>query len=1309
MDDSKRRIKKAALLLVPVLILGTAMFLLRGPNVSNALKKMVLPELELMLGRRVIAQRIYLNIFPLYIEARGLKVFDDKGERVMVSERVKAYMNISGLFSRRLIIRRLVIKGPDLILSKDKADEIAVNIEKYLAETRPDALKVKVLAVEIQNGGAALSDESRGISVGVRGFDGEGIIGDTQKIRAAAPKVTIKKEGLPEASLDVAVAMLIRDGAVEIKRLTVESSGSRIESSGEFGGESARFKLDLSLLFGTLKKMFNLRRDGEGSLSVSGMITYARKKAHLDLKLKGSFHIQTLMELIEVKERVEGFLEAEGTVKGPIDNLTGKGTAELRTGNLFDVDVDSLKANVSYSNGKMTFSDGAGRFYKGSAKVNASISLPVVDYYTLNIEFSDVESGPLFKLIGWDPGVQSGRVWGTLIQAGSSFNPEGTFQYKSSATGNNVLGRISEVSGGYSMKGQLVTLSGLKLNTGLSDAIMNGTADLEKKYLEMDGVFKTRDIRDLSSPYYTDFFGTGIFEGKIAGPFGDPVVSGKVRVDKPRLRQYAADTLSAEIRYRMSNLVVKDMSAAGAGDSYTMNGTIFFRNAKELFELGDPEYDLNGSVRNADLGNFARLFYDDFEGKGLFRTDFEIRGRQLKPDVRGRAVIDKGTLYGLPFDKASLGWTYKDSMLYISDARVHRGKSVITVDADMDQDGKMSLKAASEKIYLSDLLGREIKGDAVFNARVSGGGTIDRHSFVLKADMIEGRFRDKPVGGGTVSAELKDRAFSARASLMNNRITVVARGRLEKEVPWEADVNIQSGRYDQLISAFLKDVPEDLILSMNGTLMMRGDRKNMSASAVMKQLNLSMYGYSFTNESEIKLDLHNGDLRFERIVMRSGSTSLRMDGRLDIGRKYGIVIEGTSSLSPFKSLSSKIGSLKGDAEFSLNITGDWERPMINGGVNVTNGGFSLKEYPYRISSLNGYLSLENDRVTLEKLTGSLGGGTVDLSGVLYLKKFAINRFYVEAAMKNISATPSSDINVNFDGEVLYKGSLSDQIISGDIKINRARYKQRIEWKSWLLKTKKVEKIKSEISGLEKAALNLRIVGRENISIDNNVARAEVTADLLLRGNIFRPVLYGRIESKEGTVYFRNNEFRILHASSDFSDPNRINPIIQIAAETVVKGYKIKMNLEGRLNQFNMSLSSDPVLKEMDILALLTLGQTGGQLKGLEGGVGAGEATAFVTGKLQDVVEERLKSITGLDRFQVDPHLSRTTGAVEPRVTVSKRLLGEKMFVTYASAVGSAEEQIIKLEYFINKNVSLVGVRDERGIMGGDVQFRFEFK
>jgi translocation and assembly module TamB len=283
-------------------------------------------------------------------------------------------------------------------------------------------------------------------------------------------------------------------------------------------------------------------------------------------------------------------------------------------------------------------------------------------------------------------------------------------------------------------------------------------------------------------------------------------------------------------------------------------------------------------------------------------------------------------------------------------------------------------------------------------------------------------------------------------------------------------------------------------------------------------------------------------------------------------------------------------------------------------------------------------------------------------------------------------------------------------ITGDIRINKARYREAVEWRTWLLTAKAIEKPKSEMSVFEKAELNIRLSGSENITVDNNIARGPIRIrDMIIKGTVSNPILFGRLESNDGYIYFRNNEFRIIHASADFTDPHRIKPILNLTAETSMKGYTIRLNLEGETDRFNLSLSSDPPLEEVDILSLLTVGQLGKQTKGLEGGIGAGTATSFITGKQQDIIEERVRALTGIDRFQVEPYVSKLTGTVEPRVTVSERLIGDKVFVTYTTSIGSTEEQILKVEYLLDRNISLIGTRDERGSVGGDVKFRFEFK
>ncbi|MEW6109280.1 MAG: translocation/assembly module TamB domain-containing protein [Nitrospirota bacterium] len=1307
--DNPERIKKLPCIIALALLIGIAIFFLRGPYISNALKKIILPELELASGKNIIAKKIYINIFPLFIEAKGLKVFDENGERIIYANRVKAYIDLSGLLNRNIKIRRLVIKEPEITADRKQIEEILKNVKTYLEKERETPIKVKVIAVEVQHGRTDLRDDAVKTASGIKEINGEIILSETPRIRASAREIKITKEGWPEIKWDADVILVLKDGTVQINRFIISSLGSSLTASGEYREDTLNLKTTIKMMLASIKNIFKLQKSGEGNIRAAGEIKYAGKTVLLDLKLEGRFYLQTLMELLKVKEKIEGLVDVNGEIKGPINDITGKGAATLHQGNLFNVEADYLKCEISYADGEMKFSGGESRLYNGQAKASASIRLPVVDFFTLDIDFLNVDSTPLFKLIGWDPGIQKGKVRGRLQSAGKEFNPGGWFVYKNTVDGKDVLGRIKDISGNYNLNGSLLSLSNVQLSTGMSDMSVNGQIDIDKEMLNLDGVVNTKDITDISSPYYKMISGKGNFTGKISGFFKDPIISGNIKVYNPVIENYEAGMLDADVDYRKDILKIKELALKAHDELHKLDGSISFKKAKELFDLSNPEYKLNVSLKNADLEKFAKIFYADFSGTGRVSSELKIGGTGGNPTVKGASVVSKAVVYGVPFDSSSFEFSYKDRELNFAQMKIKKGKSLLNADASIDTKGNFSFKAASDRIMLSDMVQKPIQGDITFSLVSEGHGTFDNPAILVDAKMISGTLKGRHIGSGSIKASIKNRDISAKAGFIDRKINITANGKFTKEMPWDARIDIQTGRYDFLVTSFLKDVPEDLILSLNGAVEMHGDRRHVFASSSIKHMILSMYGYSFTNEKEIKVDLKDREVQLHTISMRGGNTTLNISGGFEIGKQYNLVLEGTSALSPFKSLSKKIGHLKGDAELVLSITGDWDTPKINGGLTLSNGAFGLKDYYHRISSLNGYLYIDNDKVVLQKLSGKLGGGGVDISGILYLKKFSFRRFYVEAKLDDISTSISNDFSVNFGGNILYKGTPASQIISGDIIINRARYRERVEWKSWLLKTRTTEKYKAEISNLEKAELNIRIAGKENIYIDNNVARATLTADTVLRGTIYRPILFGRLESKEGTVYFRNNEFRVLNASADFADPNRINPIIEIAAETVVKGYKIKMNLEGQLDHFNMSLSSDPPLKEMDILALLTVGQTGGELKGLEGGIGAGEATSFVTGKLQDVIEERLKAITGLDRFQIDPYVSKNTGAVEPRVTVSKRLLGDKVFVTYTSAVGATEEQIIKLEYYMGKNVSLIGVRDERGILGGDIRFRFEFK
>jgi translocation and assembly module TamB len=301
------------------------------------------------------------------------------------------------------------------------------------------------------------------------------------------------------------------------------------------------------------------------------------------------------------------------------------------------------------------------------------------------------------------------------------------------------------------------------------------------------------------------------------------------------------------------------------------------------------------------------------------------------------------------------------------------------------------------------------------------------------------------------------------------------------------------------------------------------------------------------------------------------------------------------------------------------------------------------------------------------------------------------------------------------GDLYYDGNASEQSLTGDVTIKRARYDKRVEWKSMLVDIGKglYQKKKTEVAWIGDTQINIRFHGKDSILLQNNLAKIPLDVDMFLRGTVNQPQLLGRVEARKGSVYFRKNEFKILHASADFVDPNRMNPVLDIQAEIRVRDidqeYRIRLAVSGTADRAVVTLLSDPPLPDSDILTLLALGKTGTELKGKESGVGMSEAASFATGQFQDIFESHARSLTGLDRFQVDPYVSKSDTSV-PRVTMGKEIVQDKLYVTYSSNVGSTTpEQIFRIEYILNRHFSLVGERNELGNTGADIKYRFEFK
>lgn len=1326
--------RKIILITVFALCFGLVLYASRGPNISNALKKKILPELESMTGNKFISQSIIINIFPFALEMKGVKAFDGNGERIFTASRIKAHIGLMGLLRKEMLINRLVIKNADIKADRDQLDAIIKNAKKYIAEGQKFPLKLVLKAIDIKDAALLFSDAS--FKLNMTGLNTDILLSKNTRLRFLSKETTFTLKGIPESNAMVQGILQLKGEQIEIESLRLFTHNSELKTAGSLGFEKLNGELqtEIRLVVETVKKLFGLKKNGDGQVYAKGIIRLDGLKSlaenvFVDLKLKGDFYLETLMELLGVKEKLKGYLNFKGGLSGHLNNLKGNGTAELKKGNLFDVDIDSVKCNVSYANKELLFTGGKAHLYNGTASAEAVIRLPYVDYYSFKVNAKDINSKGVFKLIGWDPDISPGTISGVIASSGASFNPAGSFHYQSRSKSGNILKRINEIKGEFNTLDDETRFENISISTGMSNLSAAGSINVALGRLNFTAKGTTTNINDVASPYFTALSGPAEFSSSVYGTFNNPAVSITINSDNPVLSTaalgdsfgpgtYNLDSIKGTVTYSKNLLAITKLSAKYLNEEIIGKGNIHFKKARTLFDVNDPDYELSLSANNIDIRTFSEILKYKRELHGKLDADFKITGKPEYLKIAGvfqAADLSLNNKYSV--DKVEGNAVFADKKFFFDGINIKKGQAIVNLTGMLSLDQHFSINASGQKISILDTVPENIKDKLkanflqelmLSNVRVRGDGDFNNPNIEVTGDISGGTYRGQSFGKGSIHAALRGKDMALNARLLDGKMSVKAEAQLKGTTPWTLNVDLLPARYDFIIAGFLKNVPDDLFLNLSGKVNASGDSDHISAVARISKAHLYSYGNAFANNKDIVATLEDKKLSIERFSMKSDNSEFTVGGNIFIGKSYALLFEGTSALSPFKSFSKTIDVLRGNSSFVFSVSGDWDNPKINGGMDVSNGTLGFKNIPYRLTSMTAYFYIDENRIVVENAAAKLSGGDINVHGTAHIQGFSLKKFFLESTLRRITASVSKDFWVNFDGNLYFHGTPESQSIVGDIGIRRARYSERIEWKSWLLKAREKDLPKPESTKLDRINLNVKVSG-SNILIDNNIARTTMIMDVLLKGTIGQPILLGKVETREGFVYFRNNQFKILKTNVDFSNPNSIRPYFDIVAETRVTNYKIRLSLDGYVEQFNLSLSSDPPLEEADVFSLLTVGYVGKNTKGLEGGIGAAEATSFITGKLQDVMEERLKTVTGIDRIQIAPYVSKSTGTLTPRVTVAKRLLGDKLYATYTTSIGTVDEQIWKLEYLLSENASLVGVRDEKGGLGGDIKFRFEFK
>ena len=234
----------------------------------------------------------------------------------------------------------------------------------------------------------------------------------------------------------------------------------------------------------------------------------------------------------------------------------------------------------------------------------------------------------------------------------------------------------------------------------------------------------------------------------------------------------------------------------------------------------------------------------------------------------------------------------------------------------------------------------------------------------------------------------------------------------------------------------------------------------------------------------------------------------------------------------------------------------------------------------------------------------------------------------------------------------------------------------------------------------KIRMDIHITSSPQLDFQNSYAKLAGTVDLTVRGTIAEPTVLGRVQITDGSATFGGTQYQLQRGDIYFTNPVKIDPVIDLDATARVENYDITIGVHGTANSLKPTYRSEPPLSEADIFNLLALGQTQeeAQISSQQLQQAGTDPTtnALLSGALNATVSSRVSKLFGGGSVKIDPAFVGTLGNTGARITVQQQV-SRQISVTFATNVNSQAQQLIQVTYALNENQSLVATRDETGV------------
>ena len=788
------------------------------------------------------------------------------------------------------------------------------------------------------------------------------------------------------------------------------------------------------------------------------------------------------------------------------------------------------------------------------------------------------------------------------------------------------------------------------------------------------------------------------------------------------------DALSTAVQYSSNHFAAHNGSLIHGHTTARFDASATLTNGR--FPETAP-FTLHFDARNADVAELAQLAGVARPFAGTLDMSATISGTQANPHGDGQLEINNGMAYGVavPLLKSDLRLADSELQFNNIDASAYNAPLSGSAAVSMSNLGRSNVGRSNTQFRLN-LSGRNldlarfprlqtsrITADGVADFTVRASGTPEQPSLEAHVHLKDLALDKERAGDFYVDAVTHGRQLDLNAHSDFDKADLTILGTVGLDEDFPADLNLAFHRLDadSLLRIYLPGKITGHAL-LEGTLHLRGPLRtprDLKADAELQSLNFEVAHQPIHSVGPIRFEVANQVLLVENLHLAGSGTDFTAHGRAHLAgaQELDIRLDGSVNMMLWKSLNPKILA-RGTLGVNLNAGGTLSQPALQGRLEVKNTFVSHNDFPSGLSDLNGVLLFDSNRIQIESLSGTTGGGTVALTGsAIYHNGVLLLDFGATARAVRLRYPPGVSSTANAD--LRLTGNANSALLSGDVVVTKLAVTPGFDFGAYIEKSRQATVLTENDSLQSRLKLDVHVVTTPELEMQTAIARLSGNADLRVRGTADRPAILGRVEVLEGDISFNGNKYRLERGDVTFANPARTQPIIDLQATTRVRDYDITVQFRGDAsvaNGLKVTWQSEPQLPEADVIALLALGRTRAESaaagSGGSFGFGGEASNLLINQALNSTVNSRLQRLFGASRVKIDPQgLASETNVVRgPQVTVEQQV-ASNLTLTYSTNVSVSTQQIIQVEYNITRTISIVALRDQNGVVSFDFKIR----